>query len=247
MNRHQRRTLAAQKRSSGTLGHRIKREIDRLVGKIDNVEYVDALEQENAVLRGRVAEFEREMVPLLELAPRIPKIQALEEEVARLRYQVELSKGARVDLAELPDDLVGVIDLVEGLYGDRIVFAPEARRSAETASFGDLRTAWRVLRSMAVVLPDLYSRRGADVEKEFRSRTGFDLALGESSETRKDRELRRLRIIQLEGRIFDISAHVKFGVREPRLLRVHYAVHGGILLVGHCGDHLPTAGSRRAR
>ena len=247
MNRHQRRTLAALKRNSGTLGHRIKREVDRLVGKSDNVEYVDALEQENAALRERVAKFEREMVPLLELAPRIPKIRALEEEVAHLRYQVELLQGVRVDLTELPDDLVGVIDLIEGLYGDRIVFAPEARRSAETASFEDLRTAWRVLRLMAVVLPELYSGRGVDIEREFRARTGFELALSESRATRRDHQLQRTRRIEVGGKVFEIGAHVKVGVREPRLLRIHYAVHCGIILVGHCGDHLETAGTRRMR
>ncbi len=247
MNRHQRRAIAARSRNSGSLGHRIKREVDRLVARIDRVEYLDALEEENALLRARVEKFERELVPLSQFAATVPKLQVLQEELSRLRFQSAVTKEERIDIPELPRDLVGVMDLIEVLYGDRIIFAPEARRSAASAAFQDPAVGWRVLRAMATTLYDLYQDRVPNIEREFRDRTGLEIALGETSETRKDRELRRLRTMEMAGRTFDISPHVKFGVREPRLLRVHYAVHRGVILVGHCGDHLETAGTRRMR
>ncbi len=213
--------------------------------KADDVEYVATLEAENAFLRERVEEYERNIIPLLGITQQLPKIAALQEEVGRLRYDLAAMRPERLDLEELPSDLLGVMKLIASFYGARVVFAPEAGRSAVAATFQDAHVAWRVLRAMATTLLDLYVGGEKDIEREFRNRTGFEVALTESSETWKDRRLRRRRVLDIGGKQLDISAHVKFGVRPPRLLRVHYAFDSGAIIVGHCGDHLPTAGTRR--
>lgn len=51
-----------------------------------------------------------------------------------------------------------------------------------------------------------------------------------------------------DGLPIDITAHVKCGDnRPPKLRRVYYYLHHDekVLVVGHCGDHLDTAGTRR--
>jgi hypothetical protein len=252
MNRQQRRSRAALARRTGSLEGRVQRHYDRaraaydrLLARADDFDYIEELERENAILREKQARYERDILPLAEFARRTPKIEELQEEVARLRYQVEATARNRIDLRELPSDLVAVLDTIELFYCDRLVFAPEARRSAAETSFHDLHAAWRVLRAMATTLHDLYTNGARDIERAFREQTGLELALTEGSETRKNPQLRRHRTVELGGRQFDISAHVKFGSRPPRQLRVHYAVAHGVILVGHCGDHLPTAGTRR--
>jgi hypothetical protein len=44
-----------------------------------------------------------------------------------------------------------------------------------------------------------------------------------------------------------VVAHIKFGSKAPRLLRIHFALDRDSqrVIVGHCGDHLDTAGTRR--
>jgi len=109
-----------------------------------------------------------------------------------------------------------------------------------------VRVAWRLLRSMATTLFDLYGT-GVDLEREFSNRTGFELALTESGATKAGAEIYRQRLVRHADRIIYAGGHVKFGNRAPRLLRVHFAFppDSPRLLVTHCGDHLETAGSRR--
>jgi hypothetical protein len=56
-----------------------------------------------------------------------------------------------------------------------------------------------------------------------------------------------LRRVRYDGQDVDITPHVKWGNRVPKLLRVHFYVdrQKGKLVIGHCGDHLDTYGTRR--
>lgn len=164
------------------------------------------------------------------------------------------ARDAMRGMDTLPASLSEVVDVIARLFPDRIVFTDRARKSAETASInnaaGEIPEAWRCLHHMATTLWDLYFEDGADtgaVLTRFQNATGLDLALTESKETKKDNKLMALRIEPYKGDDLAIQAHVGFGNRPPKILRVHYAAYqkDRVIVVGHCGDHLRTAGTKR--
>ena len=156
---------------------------------------------------------------------------------------------------ELPSNLAEVVDLIESLYGQHIVFTPRARQTAADARLNEVadasQIAWRVLQATATVLPKLAFDEvvgAGTLPERFRSETdGLELALTEGSQTNKGGRFATVRSLEFDGKHWDISPHVKFGNKPPKCLRVHFALDqsAGRIIVGHCGDHLPTAGSQR--
>jgi hypothetical protein len=175
------------------------------------------------------------------------RVQA--DSVARqLNKQVEIIRT----LARLPETLEECIQLIELLHPDRVVFTEDAKQAARKASLnnlkGDLHKVWTCLWEVATTLHDLYfSHRDepVDIEDAFR-RTGYEVALSEGSQTKANKKLMQQRKREFEGREIDITPHVKYG-RDPRLLRIHYCADSTTrrLIIGHCGGHLDTAGTRR--
>ena len=64
--------------------------------------------------------------------------------------------------------------------------------------------------------------------------------------TKSDKKLRRLRRVKYRGTEVDISAHVKCNGRGRSYMRIHFYVdrERKLIVIGHCGDHLKTSGTR---
>ena len=113
----------------------------------------------------------------------------------------------------------------------------------------DVDAAWECLQALATVVPTLVFEQGVhpgQLPERFRHETGgIELTMTEGSQTNRDSRMGRLRQADLDGRTWDISPHVKWGSD----FRVHFALDGDgkRVVVGHCGDHLDTAGTRRRR
>ena len=223
-------------------------------------EYVGLLEADNRTLGMQLSDRAQEIAFVTELNDDLTsRVDALEEELAKISHErqywmgealtatqrLEMRSRALESLGTLPETLAEALPLLEGLCEGRLVFSERARRSAEKASSYDLGEVWTCLWAMGTTLPKLFFEHTGrvDVEAEFRLRTGFALALSESSETKKDKALMRLRKDSFEGRETDIAPHVKVG----STVRIHFCVDRDKqrLIVGHCGDHLDTAGTRR--
>ena len=180
------------------------------------------------------------------------RLRYAEERLQRGEGQVknaEAPSKVLADLDEFPRDLGSVLRLVEDLYPSTIVVLDEAYSSADGWPF-DADKAWRILRAMAVVLPRLhFEDASVDIEKEFESATGFKLAMTETKLTKGDKKAVAQRQRVYEGDTVDITPHVKIGSSKPNMLRVHYyADHQrNQIVIGHCGDHLDTAGTRRRK
>jgi hypothetical protein len=162
--------------------------------------------------------------------------------------RLEEAAGRLSCLAELPDSLPKAIGVVETLFGAFVAFTERARKSAEQASANrsvdELREAWACLWSTALHLPRiLFRERAGNPEQAFREATGLDLAMSEGKLTQRDKGLMRLRRDSFEGKEIDITPHVKSGPT----FRVYFAVDAvqQRIIIGHCGDHLDTAGTRR--
>lgn len=167
-------------------------------------------------------------------------------QLATLREAAEAARGIR----QLPSSLSDVINLIERLHGPQIVFTLRAKESAAEASFEDVAVAWECLFAVATVLPGLaFSGDGSALAQRFTDQTGFELSMTEGKQTKKDPKLLELRKLTHDGIEWDISAHIKHGNKAPKLLRVHFALDRDrkIVIVGHCGDHLDTAGTQRRK
>ena len=158
--------------------------------------------------------------------------------------------AAEVDISALPASVEEVLEMVVSLRPNHLYATEEALRSARRASFSDIHEAWRILWKMGTVLWRLRIEEnlgGKALDDAFRAETGIEHASTERSATKKDKRLMDLRILHYEGEDHDMSPHLKLGSQPPNLLRIHYAVVDGMLVIGHCGGHLDTAGTRRMR
>jgi hypothetical protein len=237
-------------------------------GDVDELRrWIETLEEVNCSLEGEKKDLEQQREQLTK------RIEQLEGEVEEAKQETAEKEHLRKQAWELkekaderalefqsasailigmdafPSTLEEVIDLVARLYSNRIVFLPEARSSAAGWEFDPSR-AWVILRSMANELHSLYFVDGCSaIEADFRTKTGIELSLKEGNQTRKNKQLMRLRQRNYNGAEISIEPHVKEGVRKPNLLRVYYfADHDNkLIVVGHCGDHLDTDGTRRKK
>lgn len=218
----------------------------------DNKRLAEELKQQEDL----VEQYEEENASLRE------STEDAEEQVARFRYELDqaatrvqeaesvrsaLSAKASVlnSISDLPNSTLGVLDLVQKIYPDRICFTEKARRSANEANLKNFNIAWKCLKSMATTLHELHFEMKLpfrEIAQRFRASTGFEVAIGESETTRANRRLHSKRTETYKGRLIDISPHVKYGRDPGNCLRVHYYADPTekLIIVGHCGAHLDT-------
>ena len=250
MGRRERRGLASRIRHGDAEAVAMANVAAELMRRVDDVEYLELLEYENAELSRLRREFEERILPAM---GRLPQSLRYEQQIDYLETRVRELEAARFDVEELPQTLGEVVDMIGRMYPDTIEFSEDARASADRAQLNQVHDgpaiAWRMLRCMATTLHELYGASSGDIAATFRDRSGFELASTESAATSNSRDLCRRRRVIRGGTVLDASAHVKYGTRPPRILRVHFAVcaRSRRIIVAHCGDHLPTAGMRRRR
>lgn len=204
--------------------------------------HLESLEKEKADLGDKIAHFEYEKECHRQ------RVTTAETEKRQLQTQLEAIES----LTRLPESLFDIVNLIERIHAGQNTFTDRAKESARESNLNDIHKAWRCLWAMATTLYDLHFGGGVistDLEQEFKSKTGFELSLREGKQTKEDKRLMALRKDQWKGKEIDITSHVKWGSKEPNLLRVHYCPEQDqqILVVGHCGDHLDTSGTRRKR
>jgi chromosome segregation ATPase len=171
-------------------------------------ELLEVVDQENRALSGQI----RELQGQLEEAE--GRQAQLQDEVASLAYdkdqlrrtageaegrvrQMQAQRSTLASLRSLPQSLPEIIERIERLWPDRIVFTDRAKASAKRAGVNqarsDLDEAWRCLWAMATDLHEtLFSNADAkgDLAQRFRERSGFELAMtydrGEANEERQE-------------------------------------------------------------
>lgn len=225
----------------------------------DTNAWAQLLEQENERLTSELKQKDDETQYWQTVAE---QNEDLEDETNRMKYELKQTRedvirleslntalAARAsllsDLQKLPNSVLDVVALIERLYPDRVSFTEKAKKSATQASLGNFNVAWECLKGMVTVLHDLHFQQKLPLREivvQFRNRTGFDLAIGESETTKSNRRLAAQRRDTYKGESIDISTHVKHGNSAGNILRVHYYAHPSErrLVIGHCGDHLDT-------
>lgn len=189
-----------------------------------------------------------------ELRRELSHFQYRMEEAERVRHQnrdLESQLKGIASLSAMPKSLPEVLKTVECLFPNRIVVASNAYATAE--SYSDLEAslwgrpeglaiAWQMVFGVATRLYELIFNLGSNrLEEEFgHSFAIFDLALSEGKQTKKDAKLMALRKLHHDGKVHDMTPHVKYGNKKPKLLRLHYALEkeSKRIIIGHFGDHL---------
>lgn len=162
--------------------------------------------------------------------------KVLRQSVYGLRSQVEgltqalASRGdgeGRPSVEDLPLTLGSCDDVVmtfKTLFPDRVAFTKRAVRSLDRC-----RTSPPVLAAALYALAFLgrdllLSQTGVDITQEFKSRSGFGLALDNGSQTRADPALMAGFRDAYQGRAIECGWHVKSGSDEssPRFVRIYF-------------------------
>lgn len=128
------------------------------------------------------------------------------------------------------------------------VVLPEAMDSAKSYD-GNLAEEWDIVRGAATALYGLLFEDDdceGRVADEFQRRTGYELTFSESSATRARADLMKMRERSYGGRTVDISAHIK-GRSQKNTFRLHFYIdrENELIVIGHAGCHMKTAGSHR--
>jgi len=219
-------------------------------------EACEALDTENQKLNTLTSQLEIEKD---DLQTELSNKTYLIAEAEKLRSEFkdfEQVKNAVGSLAKLPQSLEEVLQLAGVLFPQRLAIASEAFESAATHEKSNdywkklegLSTAWQMLFDLANKGHDLLlNDQGGDIEREFSNNSRFDLAMTEGKTTKSNAKLMGKREFSHEGRDFSMAPHLKFGSKNPKMLRLHFAVDNDKkrLIVGHFGDHMTNASSRK--
>lgn len=176
--------------------------------------------------------------------------RALERKAAQCAAPSHDDGAVRVAecLQVIPRDLADLLKLARSIWPDRIVVLPEAMDSAKSYD-GNLAEEWDIVRGAATALYGLLFEDDdceGRVADEFQRRTGYELTFSESSATRARADLMKMRERSYGGRTVDISAHIK-GRSQKNTFRLHFYIdrENELIVIGHAGCHMKTAGSHR--
>lgn len=229
----------------------------------EELEYIAALEDENTQVIGKVKALE---LLLNEREEKSTYLQLELEDSQRLvsTLQKQFSDFSKAEahykqfvfeqtdilkpFNKLPRDLVDVLKLCAELFPHNMVILDAAYESAKEAKFNFIHEAYDLLFNMGTILCDLlFINNEGDIEKEFKQ-TGYDLSMKESSNTNADKKLMELRKRTYDGEEYYFNPHAKLS-KSGKDLRIHFIADQmkKVIVIGHCGDHLRTAGTTRRK
>lgn len=211
--------------------------------------------RQNRALEERMRELESDKSQLETLRYRLVEAQGRADEKAAEAARLKDEAASLEKIDHFPTSLVEELELAGRLWPERIVVLPEAVKSAATYRYFDLDEEWRILRAVATVLWDIYFGDGdsSDIDEEFKRRTGFTHTFRESGATNASPALVKLRRRSYKGSEIDITPHIKGSGRRdssklhPFRLHYHADSEGKKIVIGHCGEHLDTAGTPRVK
>lgn len=211
--------------------------------------------RQNRALEERMRELESDKSQLETLRYRLVEAQGRADEKAAEAARLKDEAASLEKIDHFPTSLVEELELAGRLWSERIVVLTEAVKSAATYKYCDLDEEWRILRAVATVLWDIYFGDGdsSDIDEEFKRRTGFTHTFRESGATNASPALVKLRRRSYKGSEIDITPHIKGSGRRdssklhPFRLHYHADAEGKKIVIGHCGEHLDTAGTPRVK
>ena len=183
--------------------------------------------------------------------------QIAEAEKLRSQFKdLEQMQKAIANLNKLPQSLEEVLGLAGTLFPERLTIVSGAFKSAADheknhdywKKLEGISIAWQMLfdlanKAHALLLND----KGGDIERDFNDDSRFELAMTEGKTTKGNAKLMEQREFVHQGNEFSMAPHLKYGNKNPKMLRLHFAVDNKNkrLIVAHCGDHMTNASTRK--
>lgn len=169
----------------------------------------------------------------------------------RLRNQILEDQINAAELAStlpdyIPQNLSDLLEIIEQHYPKYVVVLNDAKNSARDYEVKDINKAWKLLKSIPEKLYPIMFNGSGDKRAQYQNESGFELSMTESKMTKADRRLSSHRAIEFNGKEVDMNSHVGYGSHKSSLLRVYFHIspEARKIVIGHCGDHLPTFSSR---
>lgn len=242
---------------------KLREAAEKLPRSAEDRDYINALENENIDVVTKLRQLQDSLdkeeenslylqLEVSDLKERLSKLQQQFDSIGKLEGQYRQTLVTQTNVLEciskMPKTLGEVLMLIEKLFKNTIVVLEEAHRSASVANFQNPTEAYELLFAMGTKLHSLYFHEDSgDIEGDFKNH-GFDITLKEGSSTNNDAKLLayRKRIYEGDERLF--TPHTKID-RGGKSLRIHYLPdhERKLIVIGHCGDHLPTAGTGRRK
>jgi hypothetical protein len=148
-------------------------------------------------------------------------------------------------LPTLPNNLLQVAEAASRFFPRLVITKGALEAAQEYHDCKCIGEAWEMLRHLNGEMYKLKFESGEqkDWERTFQDETGYELAMSEGSNTKKDKKLMGLRKIQHNGREYDITPHLKHGNQAPKMVRIHFDFDekSKKIVVGYIGSHIPNA------
>lgn len=210
-------------------------------------EYAKTVEEENKYKQDAINNLTNQRDDMKrenwKLQQRIEYLEKYQSEARGIKQSLEAIRG----IDELPQSPTDVALFFKNVFQDKLDFTERGMKSLEDCT---TRTdiVWQCLYAMASTLTDIYRNGTADIEAAFRTKTGWDMARGEGTQTRKDKDLMNLRKDTYQGREILIEPHVRNGTREssPDFIRIYFCFDKETqkIVIGHVGSHLENFSSQ---
>lgn len=142
--------------------------------------------------------------------------------------------------------LISICTIFGILYKDRIIIPQFVTDSLSECDFDDFQIFWEMLSSLTGLLYDTKFTKGSSELNKLDRIGRFEYTATEGKMTNKDKKLATLRKIEYDGKTYDISAHIKYGNKPPKCIRIHFAYNDESkkIIIGFIGTHLPNYTSK---
>lgn len=217
--------------------------------------YSELLEAENADLEEKVKQRS------LEIDEAKSSMTSLEDELRKIKAKfyclenVDTQKSAGLNsfyqLSELPLTIVDALNMLSAMFPERLIVHENALDTASNFSgcndINCVYSVWRMGYRLATDMHELlFQGKRYDLEKEFLNRTGIELGMSETKQTKKDKKLMDKRVCVYNGKEIDFTPHLK-GKRNEGYLRMHFSIDEkkSKIIICYCGEHIETSGTRR--
>lgn len=162
--------------------------------------------------------------------------------------------GTREQIRHFPKEQSDIVYMFLALYPDRIAFTERGLKSLKTCKTKPS-VLWEVLSCMVTSLYDSFvvSQNYGEAIYRFNNESIFQVARGNGSQTNNNKKIARLYRDIYCGKEINIEMHLKSrenDSNDDKFIRIYFdnvTMDNGkpLLVVGHCGSHLKTEGSRR--
>ncbi|MDR0324979.1 MAG: hypothetical protein LBI19_02645 [Oscillospiraceae bacterium] len=186
------------------------------------------------------------------------KIDALEmqfynvKDAARKNRELESALAARELIKTLPNEKFEIVCYFKNIFRDAIDFTDQCNKSLKDCKIPST-SLWRTFFLLATDMRRLFRNGSSNPCDEFKNITGIDVARGASSQTRKNADFMKQFDDYYDRRKIDIEAHITFtnipglAFEDGQSIHFCYDEVSEKVIIGWCGGHLKTDGTRRLR